>query len=96
MLGPDITEQRGWSHRHVGQLGPFQHVQMSQECAELGTTSLLPSPPPAPRPLICSLQLCLCPTPFLFLPFLFHLSLGGPRVHCPSGRLLQSSFLSDG
>ena len=47
MLGPDITEQRGWSHRHVGQLGPFQHVQMSQECAELGTTSLLPSPPPA-------------------------------------------------
>lgn len=63
VLGPDITEQRRWSHSHAGQLGPFQHVQMSQECAELGTTSLLPSPPPAPHPLICLLKLCLRPTP---------------------------------
>lgn len=96
MLGPDITERRGRSHSHAGQLGPFQRVQMSQECAELGTTSLLPSPPPAPHPRMCSLKLCLRPTPFLFLPFPFHLSLGGPRVHCPSGRLPQSSFLPDG
>lgn len=29
-----------------GQLGLFQLSQMSQECAELGTTSQLPSPPP--------------------------------------------------
>ena len=64
MLGPDITEQRSWSQSHAGQLGPFQHVQMSQECAELGTTSLLPSPPPSPHPLICLLKLCLCPTPY--------------------------------
>lgn len=28
--------------------GPSSTVQMSQECAELGTTSLLPSPPPNP------------------------------------------------
>lgn len=89
MLGPDITEQRSWSHSHAGQLGPFQHVQMSQECAELGTTSLLPSPPPTPHPLICLLKLCLHPTPFLF-----HLSLGGPLAYCPSGPLLQPSFLS--
>lgn len=64
MLGPDITERRSWSHSHAGQLGPFQHIQMSQECAELGTTSLLPSPPPTPHPLRCLLKLCLCPTPY--------------------------------
>lgn len=88
MLGPDITEQRSWSHSHAGQLGPFQHVQMSQECAELGTTSLFPSPPPTPHPLICLLKLCLHST-------LFHLSLGGPLAHCPSGPLLQSSSSQD-
>lgn len=63
MLGPDITEQRSWNDSHAGQLGPFQHGQMSQECAELGTTSLLPSPPPTPHPLMRLLKLCLCPTP---------------------------------
>lgn len=32
--------------QHSGQLGLFQLSQMSQECAELGTTSQLPSLPP--------------------------------------------------
>lgn len=83
MLGPDITERGSWSHSHAGQLGPFQHVQMSQECAELGTTSLTTPSPASPHMLVC-------PTPFLF-----HLSLGGPRAHCPSGTLPPPSSLAD-
>lgn len=71
--------------------GPSSTVQMSQECAELGTTSLLPSPPPTLHPLICLPKLCLRPTPFLFLPSSFIY----PCVHCPSGTLPQSSSLSD-
>lgn len=70
MLGPDITEQRSWSHSHAGQLGPFQCVQMSQECAELGTTSLLPSPPPTPHPLICFAQALSRPHPLYPLSFI--------------------------
>lgn len=93
MLGPDITEQRSWSHSHAGQLGPFQRVQMSQECAELGTTSLLPSPPPNPSsPLMLCSSSVSAPPP---LPSLFHLSPGGPPVSGPSGALPQSSSLSD-
>ena len=63
-LGPDITEWRSWSRCRQASWGPSS-AQMSQECAALGTTSVLPAPPPAPRPLICPLKLCLCPTPCL-------------------------------
>lgn len=93
MLGPDITEQRSWSHSHAGQLGPFQHVQMSQECAELGTTSLLPSPPPSPHPLICLLKFCLCPAsyPSSFISPWESLMSTVPLVPCHSPAASQTS-----
>lgn len=57
-----LTSQRSLSHSHAGQLGAFQHSQMSQECAELGATSLLPSrhssPPSTPRPALMPLAAC--------------------------------------
>lgn len=50
--------------QHSGQLGFFQLSQMSQECAELGTTSQLPSPPP---PLTLHLLAGARPYPLPFL-----------------------------
>lgn len=50
--------------QHSGQLGLFQLSQMSQECAELGTTSQLPSLPP---PLTLHLLAGARPHPLAFL-----------------------------
>lgn len=84
MLGPDITQQRSWSHSRAGQLGPFQHVQMSQECAELGTTSLLPSPPPTLIPSYACSSSAFTPPPSSFICLWEGLWPTGPLVHCYS------------
>lgn len=54
--------------------GPSSTVQMSQECAELGTTSLLPSPPPNPSSPHMLAQALPSPHPLPLSTF-FHLSL---------------------